>query len=51
METPLSLAQFQTLDSSIKKDELYELVDLNILKKIDYQYKILDFNEGDFGQK
>lgn len=43
---PLSLKQFQSLDSSISRKELNELVDLSILKKIDYRFEILDFEEN-----
>jgi hypothetical protein len=42
---PLSLKQFQSLDTSISQEELNDLVDLSILKKIDYRFKILDFDE------
>lgn len=42
---PLSLKQFQSLDSSISSKELNELVGLSILKKIDYRFEILDFEE------
>lgn len=42
---PLSLEQFQSLDLSISLEELNELVDLSILKKIDYRFKILNFEE------
>jgi DNA (cytosine-5)-methyltransferase 1 len=37
---PLSLNHFQGLDRSISKNELEELVDLEILKKVDYAFKI-----------
>lgn len=37
---PLSLKHFQGLDESISKDELEELVKLEILKKVDYAFKI-----------
>jgi DNA (cytosine-5)-methyltransferase 1 len=36
----LSLKHFQGLDNTISKNELEELVDLEILKKIDYAFKI-----------
>lgn len=39
---PLSLAQFKTLDSTITKNELDELVTLGILKTENYLYAILD---------
>jgi len=44
---PLSLKQFQLLDSSITKKELNDLVDFKIFKKIDYQFEILDFQESE----
>lgn len=37
---PLSLKHFQGLDKSITKDELEELVELEILKKVDYAFQI-----------
>lgn len=43
---PLSLNQFKQLDSSITKKELSELVKLEILKKVDYSFEILDFEES-----
>lgn len=47
---PLSLKQFQLLDSSITKKELNDLVGLDILKKIDYQFEVLNFQESDFSE-
>lgn len=47
---PLSLKQFQSLDSSITNLELNELVDLNILKKVSYQYELLQFNENELDE-
>lgn len=48
---PMSLKHFQGLDSSISKNELEELVELEILKKVDYAFKInpdkLENIEGD----
>jgi DNA (cytosine-5)-methyltransferase 1 len=44
---PLSLKQFKLLDPSIDIKELRDLVDLEILKKVDYKYEILDFQESD----
>jgi len=44
---PLSLNQFQQLDSTINKKDLYDLVKLEILKKVDYQFEIFDSNESD----
>lgn len=43
---PLSLKQFQSLDSSIAQKEINDLIDLGILKKVDYKYEILDFNNS-----
>lgn len=37
---PLSLAHFQGLDASIREEELDELVDMGILKKVDYAYAV-----------
>lgn len=37
---PLSLKQFQGLDKTISKNELEELINLKIFKKIDYAFKI-----------
>tara|TARA_Y100000385_G_scaffold170873_1_gene177041 strand:- start:2207 stop:3748 length:1542 start_codon:yes stop_codon:yes gene_type:complete len=42
---PLSLKHFQSLDSTITNNDLSELVDLSILKKVDYRFEILDFDE------
>lgn len=44
---PLSLKHFKSLDSSITKNELNELVDLDILKEQEYQFKINDFNDSE----
>ena len=44
---PLSLKQFQQLDSTITAKDLQSLVDLEILKKVDYRFEILDFNESE----
>ena len=44
---PLSLKHFRTLDSSISKKELSKLVDLEILKEDEYQFKINDFEESE----
>lgn len=41
---PLSLEHFQSLDSSIKNEELENLVELNIFKKVEYKYNIKKFN-------
>lgn len=37
---PLSVEHFQGLDKSIEEDELNELVDLGIFKKVDYSYTV-----------
>ncbi|MGK7882205.1 MAG: DNA (cytosine-5-)-methyltransferase [Crocosphaera sp.] len=47
---PLSLEQFQSLDSSIYQEELDELVNLAILKKVDYRFEIIDFEENDLSE-
>ena len=44
---PLSLKHFKTLDSSISKKELSNLVKLDILKEEEYQFKINDFEESE----
>lgn len=44
---PLSLKQFQSLDSTISQKEIDDLIELGILKKVDYKFEILDFNEPD----
>jgi len=48
---PLSLKQFQFLDSSITKKELVDLVDLEILKIVNYRFEILDFQESDLTER
>ena len=42
---PLSLKNFKQLDSSIANEELEELVNLQILKKEEYAFEILDFTD------
>ena len=44
---PLSLKQFQSLDSTISQEEIDDLIELGILKKVEYKYEILDFNDSD----
>ena len=44
---PLALKQLQTLDSSITQKELNQLVQLAILKKVDYRFEILGFEKGE----
>lgn len=41
---PISLLQFQSIDSSISKNELDSLVDMEILKKIPYTFEIENNN-------
>jgi DNA (cytosine-5)-methyltransferase 1 len=48
---PLSLKQFQLLDTSITKNDLSDLVGIDILKKINYKFEILDFQESDLSKK
>lgn len=48
---PLSLKQFQTIDASITDEDLTGLVDLNILKEIDYRYEILNLENASRFQK
>ena len=43
---PLSLQQLQLIDPSITKKDLSALVDLAILKKIKYQFKVLNYQES-----
>ncbi len=38
---PLSISHFQSLDSSIEVGELNELVEMGILKPVDYRYEIV----------
>lgn len=44
---PLSLEQFKQLDSSVTHDDLNELVNIDILKEVNYRFEILDFNEDE----
>ena len=44
---PLSLKHFKSLDSSITKNELSKLVDLDILKEQEYQFKINAFEDSE----
>ncbi len=48
---PLSLAQFQSLDSSITPIELCNLVEKNILKKVPYKFKIIEYNPVDLNDE
>lgn len=48
---PLSLNHFQSLDSTICKSELEGLVDLKILKKINYKYEIFEFLESELSEQ
>lgn len=47
---PLSLEQFQFLDSTIHQEEVDELVKLGILKFVDYKFEILDFQEANLSE-
>jgi DNA (cytosine-5)-methyltransferase 1 len=44
---PLSLHHFQQLDTSITQNELNDLVNLNILKREEYQFIVNDFEDMD----
>lgn len=44
---PLSLKQFQSLDATISQKEIDELIELGILKKVNYKFEILDFKDSD----
>ena len=48
---PLSFEHFKTLDSSIKESELKELVELEILKEIEYVFRINETNEKELIQE
>jgi len=43
---PLSITHFKVLDASITEKELIELVELDILKEIEYEFEIIDFDES-----
>lgn len=43
---PLSLSHFQQLNSSISLKDLDALVELDILKKINYRFEIINFDKG-----
>lgn len=45
---PLSIEHFNNLDNSIRKDELEELVKLQILKKVPYSFQISELNDSIF---
>ena len=47
---PLSLEQFKFLDSTTSQKEIDELNKLEILKQVDYKFKILDFQETDLSE-
>ena len=40
------MEQFRQLDSSITQEDLNELVDIDILKEVNYRFEILDLNEN-----
>lgn len=44
---PLSLQQLQSIDPDITQEELDQLVDLAILKRVEYRFEIHDFDERD----
>ena len=48
---PLSLTQFQSLDSSISQKNIDDLIELGILKKVDYKFEILNFNDSDLTEE
>ena len=43
---PLSLDHLRELDNTIGKSELKELIELGVLKEIEYKFEILDFEES-----
>lgn len=47
---PLSLSQFKSLDNSITKKELNKLVDLDILKKVEYCFEINDYHKSELNE-
>ncbi len=47
---PLSLEQFKLLDSSITQKDLNELVDINILKEVNYKFEIKDFEQSELSE-
>jgi len=44
---PLSLKQFQLLDSTILQKDIDNLIDLEILKRVEYSFEIFDFKDSD----
>ena len=47
---PLSLNHFKSLDISINKQDIEELVQLNILKEEEYKFKINDFEDSEINE-
>lgn len=47
---PLSLKNFKQIDATITKKELEDLVSLQILKKGEYAYEVLDFDEKELNE-
>ena len=47
---PLSLKHFQSLDSTIKKEELEELVELKIFKEVEYLFSINKIEKKDLSE-
>ena len=47
---PLSLTQFQLLDSTISQPEIDDLIELGILKKVEYKFEILDFQDSNLSK-
>ncbi|MEZ4887281.1 MAG: DNA (cytosine-5-)-methyltransferase [Chitinophagales bacterium] len=48
---PLSLTQFQLLDSTILQKEIDDLIEMAILKKVEYRFEILDFQDSDLSNE
>ena len=48
---PLSLTQFQSLDPTISQNEINDLIELAILKKVEYRYEISDFKDSDLTEE
>ncbi len=48
---PLSLKQFQLLDSTISQKEIDNLIKLGILKRVEYKFEIFDFEDSDLNEE
>ncbi len=48
---PLSLKQFRLLDRTISQREINTLIKLKILKKVEYKFEILDFQDAELTKK